>query len=311
MALIDGNVMTELINAFVTDLSDTIVDKALSYNELLLRAVSAFIAAAFLVYLVWRCIEFITDDNPPPITIVFKEIMVLSLLGVLTFGGSMYTSTIATVVMDSGDDLAMAVTGQKAITSIVTMIGGFITKIFGLIGKSAGISIFDFSITTLLSFVALIVAVYVLLKFFIECLGLLLLVKFMSGIMVAIGGLFICAAYFRITRRMFFSWLNLVVNYILTNLLLCIALALLIDVLEKAVTDIKLTSLLVLLCCMKVGGLIIGYIPTAITTLSSATSAETEKSKLNSINFMKGSISGGFKGAKWVANSFKDKIGKP
>lgn len=301
MAMIDGNIITTLINKFVTDLSDAVVKKAISYNELLLQGVSAFIAAAFMLYLVWRCIEFITDDNPPPATIVFKEILILSLLGAFTFGGSLYTSTVATMIMDAGDDLAAAVTGQNALSSIMTMVGGFITRLFGMVEKSAGISLWDMSVTILLSLIALFIGVYVLLKFFIECLGLLILVKFMSGILVAVGGIFICAGYFKPTRRMFHNWCNLSVNYILTNLILCIALALLIGVLESSVSDIKLTSLIIMICCIKVGGLIIGNIPAVVSALSSSAASLTpESSKLDMGNYTKGIG----KGLKSAANLF-------
>lgn len=293
MAMIDGNIITTFINKFFSDLSDAVVNKAISYNELLLQGVSAFIAAAFMLYLVWRCVEFITDDNPPPVTIVFREILILSLLGAFTFGGSLYTSTVATMIMDAGDDLAEIVTGQKAITSIITMVGGFITSLFGMIEKSSGISLLDMSVTLVCSIIALFVGVYILLKFFIECLGLLILVKFMSGILVAVGGIFICAGYFKPTRRMFHNWCNLSLNYVLTNVVLCIALALLIGVLESAVSDIKLTSLIIMICCLKVGGMIVGSIPSVVTALSSVGgSLKPEQSNLGIANYTKGVMKG-------------------
>lgn len=270
MALIDGNIITTFVNKFVDDLTSVIVKNSVQYNEQLLRATSAFIAAAFLVYLVWRCIEYITEDNPPPITIVFKEIMVLTLLGAFTFGGSLYTGTVTTFIMDSGDDLARAITGQSAITSIVSMVGGFLTKFFALTDKVEGLSLWEIGIVFILGFLTFLISLYILIKFFIECLATLVLIKFMSGILVSIGGLFICAAYFKPTRRMFFSWWGVAANYILTNVVLCIAISLIVDVITSKITDVDFSSLLILICCLIAGEKIIGHIPGLISQLTSS-----------------------------------------
>lgn len=310
MALIDGNIITTFVNTFVDDLTSVIVKNSVQYNEQLLRATSAFIGAAFLVYLVWRCIEYITEDNPPPITIVFKEIMVLTLLGAFTFGGSLYTGTVTTFIMDSGDDLARAITGQSAITSIVSMVGGFLTKFFALTDKVEGLSLWEVGIVFILGFVAFVIALYVLIKFFIECLATLILIKFMSGILISIGGLFICAAYFKPTRRMFFSWWSVAANYILTNVVLCIAMSLIIGVITTKITDVELTSLLILICCLKVAQDIIGHIPGLISILTSSGSGGVSMKNSFTPKDLKDGITSGTTAIKSVYSLFKGRIGK-
>ncbi|MBY5246587.1 type IV secretion system protein [Klebsiella quasipneumoniae] len=274
MADLDFSGVGTALDSLMSKLTASIISKASGFNEKLLAATSAFFAAATVVYFIYKAIQMIySDQHHDPMTFL-KDIAIFAALSAFTYGGSLYTQDIAQFVMYAGDDLASAAVGSDSTSALTAMLN---QSLKSLMTQYNNIS---FSITSIPSFLlqvlVLLCALAAVIVFVAECFFYLIIAKFMAGLCVSVGGLFICALAFPPTRNMFSSWVAMSVNYILLVLLMTLGLSLIVGIITSNVSTMATFSdCIIALVTLLIAGKIVHQIPTLAGGLSNGIQLST------------------------------------
>lgn len=267
MADLDFSGVGAALDGLMTKLTDSIITKAAGFNEKILAAMSAFFAAATVVYFIFKAIQMIySDKHHDPMTFL-KDIAIFAALSAFTYGGSLYTQNISQFIMYAGDDLASAAVGSSSTSALSSMLS---QSLSALMTQYNNIS---FSISSIPSFLlqvlVLLCALAAVIVFVAECFFYLIIAKFMAGLCVSVGGLFICALAFPPTRNMFSSWVAMSINYILLVLLMTIGLSLIVGIITSNVSTMATFSdCIIALVTLLIAGKIVHQIPTLAGGLS-------------------------------------------
>lgn len=267
MADLDFSGVGTALDGLMTKLTDSIINKAAGFNEKILAAMSAFFAAATVVYFIYKAIQLIFSDRHHDPLSFLKDIAIFAALSAFTYGGSLYTQNVTQFVMYSGDDLASAAVGSSSTSALSSMLS---QSLSALMTQYNNIS---FSISSIPSFllqvIVLLCALAAVIVFVAECFFYLIIAKFMAGLCVSVGGLFICALAFPPTRNMFSSWVAMSINYILLVLLMTIGLSLIVGIITSNVSSMATFSdCIIALVTLLIAGKIVHQIPTLAGGLS-------------------------------------------
>ncbi|EGU3395855.1 type IV secretion system protein [Salmonella enterica] len=322
MADFDFSGVGTALDGLMSKLTDSIISKAAGFNEKILAAMSAFFAAATIVYFVYKAIQMVfSDRHQDPMTFL-KDIAMFAALSAVTYGGSLYTQDIAQFVMYAGDDLSSAVIGTSSTSALTSMLNQSLTALATQYGN------LSFSLSSIPSFIMQLVvflcALAGIIVFVAECFFYLIIAKFMSGLCVSVGGLFISALAFPPTRNMFSSWVAMCINYILLVLLMTIGLSLIVGIITSNVSSMTTFSdCIIALVTLLIAGKIVHQIPTLAGGLSngiqlSAIKAGDVMSKSNpAVGMARTAASGmgavgrgGMAAASKVAGFIKGGVGK-
>ena len=267
MADFDFSGVGDALDSLMTKLTDSIISKAAGFNEKILAGASAFFAAATVLYFVYKAIQMVTSDRHHDPLAFLKDLLMFAALSAFTYGGSLYTQQITQFVMYAGDDLASAAVGTDSTSALTSMLNQALSS---LVQYYDNIS---FSLTSIPSFIMAIVvylcALAGVIIFVAECFFYLIIAKFMAGLCVSVGGLFICALAFPATRNMFSSWVAMCVNYMLLVLLMTLGLSLIVGIITSNVSTMATFSdCIIALVTLLIAGKIVHQIPTLAGGLS-------------------------------------------
>lgn len=154
---------------------------------------------------------------------ILKTAATLSLVSAFVISTPYYIQYIVPFVLGAGDDISAAITGSppsatvldsmmnNTNSSIIKMLDSMqfgITDDWGIGLKT----LFAVGLTYVGSFVFIFYAT-----------AYLLVAKFMVGLLLSVGTLFICFSFFPVTRGMFQSWIGQCLNYIMLNIFYTVA----------------------------------------------------------------------------------------
>ncbi|MEC5509932.1 type IV secretion system protein [Klebsiella oxytoca] len=268
---LNSKTIVDAIDAIFNGLDTAIIGKAVEYNQNILGVITALVAAGAVAQGVTRVTMYFVSDRPQSLMLIFKEFIIMAALGAFTFSGSLYTGHVVDFVMKSGDELAAAAVGSTGTSSLTTMFSSYGDTFLAIWDGMGELSIWDSLGRVVLGIIATIVSFICFAIFFVNCMGYLMLAKFMVGIMVSLGGLCICCAYFSVLRPIFIAWISQCIYFILLTLTFNMAISLVIGVIGKAVsTEGTLTNLLSMALCFLLVDKIVHQIPSTVSFIAKA-----------------------------------------
>ncbi|CNK25723.1 TriE protein [Yersinia aldovae] len=151
----------------------------------------------------------------------------LSIVSAFVWSTPYYIQYVVPFVLGAGDDISSAITGSpSSATALDSMINGVKTSLDAMIDKMQWGFTDDWSV----SFQALYAVALIYIGSFIfifYAAAFLLVAKFMVGLLLSVGTLFFCFAFFPATRGMFQSWIGQCLNYIMLNVFYTITIGIL------------------------------------------------------------------------------------
>jgi type IV secretion system protein VirB6 len=188
-------------------------------------AIAPLMGAAFGLYMVLLSFKMLYDPPNLPIMDIIKTLASYALVVTCAFSVPYYMEHIVPFVMYAGDDLSSAILGQpdNAASVIDMMINSIMSGVGDLIDAM------EFSITGGGMAAFLAGCIYILFisvgsaVFIVISTIYLVAAKFMVGLLLSAGSIFICFAFFPSTRGNFQSWVGQCLNYIMLSVFYSIA----------------------------------------------------------------------------------------
>jgi type IV secretion system protein VirB6 len=145
-------------------------------------------------------------------------------------------STVVPFVMGAGDDIARAISGQSTVASqldqLITQINAVVLNLW----QHASFTVFGPDKTNnafFMSMAEIIIIAIGTAPFIIISLAYLLIAKVMVCLLLAVGSIFICMAFFPATRDNFKSWSGQCLNYIFLTILYSVAFSIEIALIQR------------------------------------------------------------------------------
>lgn len=210
-----------MANNFVQDFFqslDTVIQNQIGSNVANVTSVIAPVfAAAVGLYVVFISWQILYTNREIVVLEVAKNIAALAVVSVFTAGGAYYADYVIPFGLHAGDELSAAITGSAASG---TALDGMFNNAQTSIAKILDDMEFDL-FSNLLPTLRLLLAVFLILLgssvYIFMATAYLLVAKFMMGIVLSLGTIFISFAMFPTTRGMFTSWCGQLVHYTLLS----------------------------------------------------------------------------------------------
>ncbi|MGR6465385.1 conjugal transfer protein TraA [Escherichia coli] len=277
------------VSDFMSTITNAVESGAAANAAKVANAISPVFAAAIGLYIVYVSYEIIYKQTDAIMNEVIKNIASLAIVGAFTYSAPYYSSYVIPFVMHAGTDLSSAVTGGGDTASSIDLMWDKLSSTLNtyLAEQKASLGLTDLGDTILvytiwgIGYVGGALLIYYSAAFL--CISI-----FAVGIVLSAGVLFISFAFFQSTRKMFFSWCGVCLNYILLNLFYSISFGFLISILEKTINldsgIISITSVLIFLLTVAVSVFLIEHIGVMSSTLTGGVG----------INGLTGSANGAF-----------------
>ncbi|MCV4998177.1 type IV secretion system protein, partial [Escherichia coli] len=222
------------VSDFMSTITNAVESGAAANAAKVANAISPVFAAAIGLYIVYVSYEIIYKQTDAIMNEVIKNIASLAIVGAFTYSAPYYSSYVIPFVMHAGTDLSSAVTGGGDTASSIDLMWDKLSSTLNtyLAEQKASLGLTDLGDTILvytiwgIGYVGGALLIYYSAAFL--CISI-----FAVGIVLSAGVLFISFAFFQSTRKMFFSWCGVCLNYILLNLFYSISFGFLISILEK------------------------------------------------------------------------------
>lgn len=231
----------KIVQPMFDELSRIIQGSVAGNFQIIMQLVSPLFGAAVILYSVFVAWEIMYTRKDDVMMEAVKNIGVFTLVFTLMTVGGMYLSNIVPFVQASGQEIAAKIIGKDGASTGAT-IDALINQLIDIakyqyneLGNADGIK--D-SIIAALTFGAK--AAVLLISgsgFVVVCAAYLLMAEMMVGILLSIGGVFICFAAFPATRNMFTAWVGSCLNYIFLNIAYACLFKVLTDYIMKYVAD--------------------------------------------------------------------------
>lgn len=204
---------TTFIATLITDVNNVITTQIADNVGKINTAISPVFAAFFGLYCVYIGFKYLIEGQELPIMDALKTMASLALVTTIAFTSSDYTSHVVNFGMQFGDDLSAKMTGSSstAASGLDTLFNSMMTSIkniyentdFGWSNIGHDLGIVSCLVIILLGSMMFICAAVVY----------ILITKVMLGILLSLGTIFICFAFFPTTRNMFTSWAGNILNF--------------------------------------------------------------------------------------------------
>jgi type IV secretion system protein VirB6 len=219
----DGFTFVADIFHFVTDLiNNSITENVAAITPLL----GGLMYAAFFLYAVYLSYNWYMSGNVQLVKDGLGNFVLLGIITSIALKGTYYTTNITPIILSLGDELGGVIAGvgntgnggevlDKFITTVYkTILSIWKDAYFSMTGES---NIFE-------SVFIIVLLVVGAVPFVVTTFGILLTAKFMVALLLSVGTIFICCAFFPQTRQWFSQWVGMCFNYILIATLFPIAL---------------------------------------------------------------------------------------
>ncbi|EPN0316293.1 type IV secretion system protein [Vibrio vulnificus] len=211
---------SDIFEYIVNDLiQDSIYDAIASVSHL----ISMGMAAGFGLYSVYFAFQIMFNRADVPIMDCLRKLALLSIVTTFSLNTSNFNSTVVPIVLGSGEELGGALIGgdtaAKALDQFSTVIINTIVDIW------SNSELDWFSGNMLVSALNIIVILVGAIPFLATTFGILLTAKVMVALLLSVGTMYICFAFFEQTRQWFMQWVGMCLNYTLLVFMFPIALS--------------------------------------------------------------------------------------
>ncbi|EEQ3594411.1 type IV secretion system protein [Escherichia coli] len=315
-----------VVSDFVLQTKTLVMDAVASNFSIVATTIRPLFAAAFLLYCCVIAWQIIYSNREIIVNEVIKNIIVFTLIGAFVWSAPYYQQWVVPFVMDSGAEIATKLTGTNAATGMDAMWDQLVSSLETF--KSDGIDALGWDFGPIITIYAIYWIGYLGGAILIIYTSIFLCIAtFMTGILLSIGGIFICFAGFPATREMFTKWCGNCLNYILLNVFYAISLSFVVKLIDKytqlnpnEITFSSVTTLLIVvviciamveqvavLCSALTGGVgINGLVPGGG---SLARAAGLSKAAASMRDKAPGAAKAGLqRGAAALANKFKNNV---
>lgn len=217
----DVNIIGDLFNGISKLLENSINSNVSAIAD----AIAPLMGATFGLYMVFLSFKMLYDPPNLPIMDIIKTLASYALVVTCAFSVPYYMQHIVPFIMYAGDDLSSAILGNPDNTASVidSMIGSLTVGIndiwdkleFSILGDGFGAAMAGLAYIVLILIGAI--------PFIIISTVYLIAAKFMVGLLLSAGSIFICFAFFPSTRGNFQSWVGQCLNYIMLSVFYSIA----------------------------------------------------------------------------------------
>lgn len=245
-----------VVSDFITQTKALVMDAVAANFTLVATSIRPVFAAAFLLYCCVIAWQIIYSNKEIIVNEVIKNIIVFTLIGAFVWSAPYYQQWVVPFVMDSGNEIATKLTGSNAATGmdamwdqLTTTMETFKTNATDSLGWDIGPLVTVYAIYGIGYLGGAILIVYTSI--------FLCIATFMTGILLSVGGIFICFAGFPATREMFTKWCGHCLNYILLNVFYAISLSFVVKLIDKythfdvntlAFSDVVTFLIVVIIC---------------------------------------------------------------
>lgn len=192
-----------------------------------LAVISPVFAAGVLVYFVYVAYSIIHSEREFFLADIMKNMAALACVMSFTFGAGLYATYVIPFAMNAGDELSAAVSASPISSNALDGMLGSVAVSIENISKDVTFDIFgDFWPSLKLVFAIFLVGVGSSIFIFFAA-AYLLVSKFLVGVLVSLGPIFICFSFFPSTRGFFTSWCGMLLNFLLMNISFTIVLGIL------------------------------------------------------------------------------------
>lgn len=262
-----------IVSEFLTTVTDLVQSGAASNAAKIANAISPVFFAAIAVYVIFIGYEIIYSQREVVMSEVTKTVMAFTAVGAFTYSAPYYAQYVIPFVMNAGQDLANAVTGNSDVATSVDNLWETLSNTMESFWSEAtgqlGLTDFGLWIKTALIYSVGYVGGAVLIFYTTVFLSVSI---FMVGILLSAGILFICFAVFPTTRSMFTAWCGSCLNYILLNVFYTIAFGFVMSLIKKVsnvdAATVTFATVLMLLIVILISVYLIEQIGTLCSTLT-------------------------------------------
>lgn len=215
-------------------ISDLISTGITSNVSALMGAISPLMGAALGVYMVYKALEYFYKPSDFPIMETVRIILCLAIVATIGLHSDQYEYYISKPLFNLGDSLASSVSSGS---SPANLIDDFIFKIIDSVANLFR-SVSDASWATW--FTALFVILIIIIAsipFLAICAAYILMTKIMLGLVLSVGCIFICFAFFPSTRNIFQMWTGQILNYVILTLLFSLTISMEINIINEFALD--------------------------------------------------------------------------
>lgn len=217
------NIITDLFD----ELTQVITNQISPSVTAITSAIAPVMGAALLVYVIFIAYKIIYSNHEVIMSEVTKNVMCLALVSAFTVSTPYYMQYVVPFVTGAGDQLSAAITGSPASASALdSMINNVKTCLDTMMDKMQfGITDdWGAAVKSLWAVILIYVGSFI---FIFYAAAYLLVAKFMVGLLLSVGTIFICFSFYPATRGFFTSWCGQCLNYILLNVLYTLAIGIL------------------------------------------------------------------------------------
>lgn len=217
----------DLVTNIFNDLTQVIEGQIGSSVSAITTAIAPVMGAALLVYVVFISYKIMYTNNEVFMSEVIKNVMTLALVSAFTVSTPYYIQYVVPFVTGAGDQISAAITGSPA---SATVLDAMLTNVQTSIDKMMDAAQFGLTDDWSIGFKVLfgIILTYIgSFVFIFYAAAYLLVAKFMVGLLLSVGTIFICFSFYPPTRGFFTSWCGQCLNYILLNVMLTLTLGIL------------------------------------------------------------------------------------
>ncbi|TLS73430.1 type IV secretion system protein [Photobacterium damselae] len=284
---------------FVTDLiTDSIGSNVAAINHQL----GLVMMAAFGLYAVYIGYNLMMSNNSEMLKEGLKIFILLGVVTTIALKSNYYITNIVPIVLNLGDDIGGLISGagggaetlDKFLTTIYTSVHKIWDEAeFNMIQES---NMFESLATIIMLLIGTV-------PFALTTFGILLTAKFMVALLLSIGTIFICFAFFPQTRSWFQQWISMCWNYVLIAMLFPIALSIEIKAIERFIfVDNELGIEMITAFKLMIVLLAFVAISTQIPTLASSLSGGVGINGMSgTFGAMMNPVTSAFKGGKQAA----------
>lgn len=217
----------DLVTNIFNDLTQVIESQIGSSVSAITTAIAPVMGAALLVYVVFIAYKIMYTNNEVFMSEVIKNVMTLALVSAFTVSTPYYIQYVVPFVTGAGDQISAAITGSPG---SATVLDAMLTNVQTSIDKMMDAAQFGLTDDWSIGFKVLfgIILTYIgSFVFIFYAAAYLLVAKFMVGLLLSVGTIFICFSFYPPTRGFFTSWCGQCLNYILLNVMLTLTLGIL------------------------------------------------------------------------------------
>lgn len=307
------SLLTDLYNKLTQFIFGYVGDMASKVSTIL----TPLMGACFGFYFVfkWGTMYFKSEysDFMPMLMNGLKLAVVMSAL----YGSGWYFSTLIPFVMNVGDEIAAKLSSDGYATSltgleqVILNINAHGQRLYDL---SNSLSFWDSDVgTIMITFLGLILFYLGGTVFVVYATAILIVSKFMVGLLLVIGPLYVMLMMYEQTSTFTKQWIGQAFNYILLNIFITLTLTVLIDFMSEQFpnqAEMGVGGAFYSLIAFMLGVFILGQIPTFVSTITGGTGISGITGATNAgAGMIAGAATGGaglaYRAGKSVMNRFK------